>query len=245
LARNTSAQDLPGRLRNRNQNENERVQQTLYVLDIGSSTAYLCQAKAFIDIFGSFSKVAAITYGEKSVNLIIIVMITMAGAISYFTPQTGPNQVLHGLWRVRQWEPEHKHTITFTALVIFLMLGLPRELVPFGGSTDLIATLDSSLLAPLMLSTLGTLSIVVFTVSIVSVSYTTAHKLAEFAGIELPAYGFDTPAEALLATRLNPVVNSPRKWREILSLSYSLANFLFGFAYYLYVHPNRALLAEV
>jgi hypothetical protein len=49
---------------------------------------------------------------------------------------------------------------------------------------------------------------------------------------------FEEQVEDALARRLNPVARSIRKWREILSISFALCNFLFGFLCYNIVYAS-------
>lgn len=213
-------------------NEADRLKVLLNIVDFVNCGAYACQMKAWVDIFGNLTEAALTKYSEKSVTVVVGLVIILAYLVSKFTPDKGRYRVLHGLWSLRRWGSSHNNTVVACAFVIFLILGLPFR--P-NSSTTLVSHQQSSLW-PMIVSPLGTLSVVVLVVYTVSIMHTLVRKAC---GGEV-TNRFEVPVQeeqSQLASRLSVIVVSPREWREILSISFALCNILFGILYYTYVHP--------
>ncbi|TVY80411.1 hypothetical protein LSUE1_G004611 [Lachnellula suecica] len=233
LARGAPA---PGPDEHFNDKQAERIQCFFNVVDSIYYMAYIGQIKAWVDIFGQLTHIASTVhmYSETTINTVIVVMIILACTASRCTPTR--YKVLHGLWSLRNWNRRHAVIVAVCAFSLVLVLGLP---VRPNSAAVLVSTQHSAFWSMVSVP-LGTLAVVVFMVYIVSTMHSLARRICKL-GV---AHKFDKLPEdrEVLDSRWNVVVLSPRQWREILSISFALCNVLFGFLYYIFVHPNKAAL---
>jgi hypothetical protein len=235
----------PGPTNNDDEEEEEPFQRVFNVLDVFSIFAYVIQIKAWVDIYGKLVKVALTTYTEETVNLFIIGSFSIAVALSSLSPVEGRFKVLHGLWSLRNWNANHTTYVVVSAFVVFLMVGVPIRL---DSSAALIGMQPqhTSLFWPMIYTPLGTLSVVVFVVYVTSILHTAVCKIMN---VPIPAEFVDNVRDdqdlGLLRKRLNVVVKSHRKWRETLSISFAVLNFLFGVAHYHFVYNSVHAVGEM
>lgn len=217
-------------------NENQNVQDIFKIVDAMNMAAYSWQIIQWIGIFTDLTQTASSTYSEAVINTILICLITLAVIISCYGRKIGGEKIMHGLWSFKNWDRRHWYQIGLIAFANFLIFG-PLLPTPLGKKSSLMTPSTSAPLQniwPLIAPTIGTLAVVVIEVFVVAGLHTMLNKLGQrLWRVDAPLKQEDPwQCEKEFEKRWNPLVISPPKWREVLSITFASCNITFGLLYY-------------
>lgn len=216
--------------------ENQKVQNIFKIVDTMNIAAYSWQITQWIGIFTDLTQKMSSASSEAAVNTILVCLITCAVLISCYGRTIRGERIIHGLWSFKNWTRRHWYKIGLIAFANFLILG-PLLPTSIGEKSSLLTPSTSAPLQniwPLIAPTLGTLAIVVIEVFVVAGLHTTFSVLDHYLWPIVAPLTPEDPwgCEDVLKERWNPLVASPPKWREVLSITFACCNITFGLLYY-------------
>lgn len=223
-------------------NENQKVQNIFKVVDAMNIAAYSWQITQWIGIFMDLTQTMSSASSEAAVNTVLICLITCAVLVSCYGRTIRGERIIHGLWSFKNWNRRHWSNIGLIAFASFLVFG-PLLPTPIGKKSSLMTPSTSAPLQniwPLIAPTLGTLAVVVIAVFVVASVHTTFSALDRYLWPVVAPLTQEDPwqCEDVFGERWNPLVASPPKWREVLSITFACCNITFGLLYYRFLSDN-------